>query len=116
MFLVFLIPILGISQNYKLVDSEYPEIVMKKIENDTISARLITSNNILEGFVVYRQIKRLDINKVYRYPESFLDNEDKPIKDVLYYQSNKIGDTTSNIWLENSYTTPMVMDAITIEN
>jgi hypothetical protein len=92
-WMIILIPFLGISQNYKLVNESYPEIVMKKIENDTVSAKLITSKAIVDGYVVYRQIKRLDIDKLYRFPESFLGNNMKLEKDVLYYESEKIYDT-----------------------
>ena len=85
-----LIPFLGISQNYKLVDESYPEVVMKKIDNDTVSATLITSKEIIEGYVVYRQIKKLDDNHIYRFPESFLDAKKHDVKNVLYYESEKI--------------------------
>lgn len=88
--LLFFIPFIGFSQSYKLVDKDYPEIVMKKIENDTVGAKLITSKSIIDGYVVYRQIKRLDTNKVYRFPESFLNSEKKPEKNVLYYEAEKI--------------------------
>lgn len=100
--LLFFIPFLGISQNYKLVDKDYPEIAMKKIENDTVGAKLITSKSIIDGYVVYRQIKRLDIDKVYRFPESFFDEEMKSIEGVLYYEAEKILQfDNSFIWQED---------------
>lgn len=117
--MALLFPVLGISQNYKLVNDDYPEIVMKKIANDTVSARLITSNKIMEGFVVYRQIKRLDTDKIYRFPESFLDNDFKELKSVLYYESDKITNDVIywngiNVLTDNDdiITTPTISDNI----
>lgn len=103
--LLILAPIFGTAQSYKLVDSDYPEITMKLMENDTVNAELILSNKIIEGYVVYKQIKRLDNKNVYRYPLSFLDSKRKRIDGVMYYEPHF--NVSTSAW--EIYGTPNVL-------